>query len=122
MFAFLLCAGCSTQVPYLKEISALDLQKRGDENKFALILDVRSQEEYEKGHIKGAMNITHAELPYSIEEIEQYKSKEIVVYCRSGRRSGLAIKTLQDNGFMKILQLQGHIKNWKQNNFTLEVN
>ena len=64
-----------------------------------VILDVRTEEEYEEGHVVGSMNIPYDEIDATI-DID--KDKTVLVYCRSGRRSAIALETLTDLGFEVI--------------------
>jgi len=77
-----------------------------------VLLDVRSKEEYNDGHVEGAINISHDAIEENIALLEQYKSEKIVVYCRSGRRAGLAIDILTQNGFSNIQHLTGDMNGW----------
>ena len=65
-------------------------------------VDVRTPEEYASGHVEGAILIPHTEMAQRYTELEQYRDKEIVVYCRSGRRSGIAKGILEDEGFDNV--------------------
>lgn len=78
----------------------------------AVVLDVRSAKEYADGHIKGAINISHDELSDRLSELSQYKDKTVVVYCRSGRRAGIAESLLENNGFSKVKHLTGDMNGW----------
>jgi phage shock protein E len=69
----------------------------------ALVLDVRSPEEYAQGHLQQAQNIPHDQIAMQIAQIAPDKNQEIVLYCRSGRRSGIALQTLQDLGYTKVV-------------------
>lgn len=77
----------------------------------ALLLDVRSQSEFDGGHADGAKLIPHGEVPDRIAEIEQMvggdKDKPIVLYCRSGHRAGIAKKALVDAGFTQVTNVGG---------------
>ena len=77
----------------------------------ALLLDTRTPEEYAAGHIEGAVNIPHDQVAAEIERIAELtggdKSKPIVVYCRSGRRSGMAKQTLAEHGYGRVSNLGG---------------
>lgn len=77
----------------------------------ALLLDTRTPEEYAEGHIEGAVNIPHDQVADEIERIGELtggdKSKPIVVYCRSGRRSGMAKQTLAEHGYGRVSNLGG---------------
>ncbi len=83
-------------------------------DKNVLLLDVRTPEEFEQGHISGALNIPVQELESRIGELEKYKNSEIVVYCRSGNRSRRASEILVRNGFKKVYNLVGGIIEWKK--------
>jgi|SRR5712671_2597810 len=85
-----------------------------------VILDVRTPEEFAQGHVPGAKNIPHDQLPNRIAEIMGDKDKDIVLYCRSGRRAGLAAETLQANGFHKLLHLEGDMLQWTEANRAVE--
>jgi phage shock protein E len=76
----------------------------------ARLLDVRTQGEYEAGHVEGAQNISVLELKDRFEELNP-KDRTIVVYCRSGHRSAAAASILRSAGFAQIFDL-GSIKNW----------
>ncbi|MDH4234717.1 MAG: rhodanese-like domain-containing protein, partial [Gallionella sp.] len=77
-----------------------------------LILDVRSPQEYAEGHIPGAVNISFDQLSSRLAEIGSYKDKDVVLYCKSGRRAGIAANTLQAAGFSKLLHLDGDMNAW----------
>jgi phage shock protein E len=84
-----------------------------DENKELIIFDVRTKEEYDSGHIKNAILIPYDQINENIDLIKQYKEKPVLVYCRTGRRSTIAIKSLIDNGFDKIYHMHEGISMWK---------
>ncbi|MEJ2503207.1 MAG: rhodanese-like domain-containing protein [Gemmatimonadota bacterium] len=65
-------------------------------------VDVRTPEEYEAGHVEGAINIPHTEMDARHDELAEYADREIVVYCRSGRRSGIAERILESEGFANV--------------------
>jgi len=89
------------------EVQALlDKDKKGE----FLLLDVRQPEEYEAGHIPGAMLIPLGELEARQEELEQ--DKKIITYCRSGHRSMAAAIALCELGFKDVHHLEGGILNW----------
>jgi phage shock protein E len=80
------------------------------------LLDVRSTEEYQAGHISGAVNVSHSELSDKLSFLTQDKSEMIVVYCRSGRRAGIAEQILKDNGYTNVRHLAGDMKGWEESN------
>ena len=77
------------------------------------LIDVRTPEEYVEGYIEGFRNIDFYSETFQddIEKID--KSKPIIVYCRSGGRSGKCSKLMQEKGFTKIYDLDGGITKWK---------
>ena len=94
------------------DISQADLMQRIKVNNTTLILDVRSPEEYAGGHIPGAINIPYDQLSSRLGEIGSYKNKDIVLYCKSGKRAGIAANTLKAAGFGKLLHLEGDMDGW----------
>ena len=80
-----------------------------DTKKDIVILDVREQEEYDDGHIKGAILIPHTEIETVAEKTIPDKSKEILVYCRSGRRSKIASQSLVKLGYTNVKEFGGII-------------
>ena len=78
-----------------------------------LILDVRTAEEYAQGHVEGAVHIPYDQLPQRVGEIAAAKDKDVVLYCRSGRRSEIAAGTLQEKGFTRLLHLEGDMLAWE---------
>ena len=68
----------------------------------ALLIDVRSREEYEAGHLENSVNIEHDKVEKLAETIGEDKEREVVVYCRSGKRSGEAKKALEEYGYKNV--------------------
>src|ERR1044071_4785228 len=79
-----------------------------------VVLDVRTPEEFAAGHIPGAVNIPHDQLPNRLAEIAGAKNKDVVVYCRSGRRSAIAQETLSSQGFKSVKHLDGDMLKWQE--------
>jgi len=77
-----------------------------------VILDVRSQYEYYMGHLYGAVLIPYDELETRINELEEHKDDEIIVYCRSGYRSTIASEILANHSFTKVYNMLGGILAW----------
>jgi len=75
-----------------------------------LLIDVRDPEEWEISHIEGARLIPRAQLPEKVDDLT--RAREIVLYCRSGKRSALATQLLLDLGFSHVKSLAGGINAW----------
>ena len=74
-----------------------------------IILDTRTQEEYDQGHIPGAIQISHDEITEKAEGVLTDKDQLILVYCRSGRRSKIAAEALVELGYTNIKEFGGII-------------
>lgn len=77
----------------------------------AVLLDVRTPEEFSAGHVQGATNIPLDELAQRLDALKEKKNTDVVVYCHSGRRSALAVKALKEAGFSKVHDL-GPMSAW----------
>jgi len=101
-------AGESSLVSISQE-ALLERQQKGDE-KTAYVLDVRSPEEYASGHVPGAVNIPYDQVASRIAEVP--KDKDVVLYCKSGRRAGIAAEVLASQGYERLQHLEGDIVAW----------
>lgn len=90
-------------------ITAEEAKEIMDTGEGYLILDVRTQEEYDEGHIPGAVLIPNTEIETRAEEELPDKDQRILVYCRSGRRSKLAAQILSDLGYTNVKEFGGII-------------
>ena len=82
-----------------------------------LLVDVRTPEEFSSGHIPGAVNIPVQELADRLSEVPT--DEDVIVYCRSGNRSGQAMTILANNNYTQIYDM-GAISAWQQAGYTLE--
>jgi phage shock protein E len=94
------------------EVSADVLLQRSGKPGAPLILDVRTPEEFAQGHVPGAKNIPHDQIGKRLGELSAYKSQDVVLYCRSGRRAGIAADELSAAGFTKLSHLTGDMQQW----------
>jgi molybdopterin/thiamine biosynthesis adenylyltransferase/rhodanese-related sulfurtransferase len=86
-----------------------------------LVLDVREQDEWDEGHLPGAVHIPRGNLESRIERAEPDHSRAIVVYCASGNRSAFAAKTLEELGYGDVSSLAGGFTDWKRNGYPVEL-
>jgi len=101
----------------LSQDAFLALPKEGSRAPY--VLDVRSPEEYVTGHVPGAVNIPHEQIAARLAEVP--KDKDVVLYCRSGRRAGIAAEVLAANGYTRLKYLQGDMPAWIEAGRTVET-
>jgi rhodanese-related sulfurtransferase len=116
----LLLAGCSSSS------STNDLSVSEFSNKVAetgvITLDVRTPGEFNEGHIEGALLVDFQSGNFENEIASLDKSKTYAVYCRSGSRSGQAVKVMSEAGFTNIYNLNGGVIDWANAGMTLVNN
>lgn len=115
-------AGCKTQESKpasITNVTADEVYKMLSSNKDYFILDVRSKEEFDSGHIEGAYLIPVSELENRLAELPQ--DKQIIVYCGSGSRSTSAANILLEKGFKEIFNMTGGITEWQSKGFPVIV-
>ena len=93
------------------KLSAQEAWERMSSEDDVVVLDVRTPEEYAAGHIPGRMLIPDAELVEKAEEFLPDKDAEILVYCRSGRRSAASAELLAERGYLSVWDFGG-ILDW----------
>ena len=82
-----------------------------------LFVDVRERDEWEEGHIPGAVHVPRGYLESRIEQLAPDHGQPIVVYCAGGSRSAFATKTMQELGYTNVVNLAGGYTDWKRNGF-----
>jgi rhodanese-related sulfurtransferase len=92
----------------IKQISPKEL----DQKKGIVLLDVRTDKEYEQGHVPGAIHIPYSEIGERIKKLK--KDKELVVFCQNGSKSIWAIKRLMGMGYKNLSNLKGGYNAWKR--------
>ena len=92
-----------------EQITPKEAKKIMDSGEDHIILDTREQDEFEEGHIPGAILIPYTEIENKAEEMLPDKDKLILVYCRSGRRSKIAAESLAKLGYTNIKEFGGII-------------
>lgn len=99
-----------SSVSYQK-ITAAQVKARLAKGDMLTVIDVRTQDEYTSGHVPGSILIPFDEIKAKAGQLPQDKNTEIVVYCRSGRRSAIAADTLIALGYNRIYDM-GAISSW----------
>jgi molybdopterin/thiamine biosynthesis adenylyltransferase/rhodanese-related sulfurtransferase len=105
----------------IDEVSTSDIHDRLDEIVRPLLLDVREQDEWEEGHLPGAVHVPRGNLESRVEALIPDKNREIVVYCAVGARSAFATRSLGDLGYTNVSSLTGGFADWKHNGFDVQI-
>jgi molybdopterin/thiamine biosynthesis adenylyltransferase/rhodanese-related sulfurtransferase len=105
------------------EISEIDAtQARGRiETGEPVVVDVREQDEWDEGHIAGAVHVPRGHLESRIERLAPDTGRPVIVYCSAGNRSAFAAKTLADLGYEDVVSLAGGFTDWKRNGFPVQL-
>lgn len=106
-FLLIACKNATSQDS--QEITDFDIAKHTD----AILVDVRTPEEFADGHLPDAKNINLFDEDFTARFAEFNKKTTIYVYCRSGGRSARAQKILRETGFSKVVNLEGGFLAWK---------
>ena len=83
-----------------------------DENREVIVLDVRTQMEFEMGHIEDAINLSSGDIEEQVENLLVDKDATILIYCRSGSRSNAVARIMTDLGYTNIYDFGG-INGWR---------
>ena len=97
----------------MKDITVEELKQKLDNKESVILIDVREPYEYEEFNLGGKL-IPLGSLMGSLNDIEQYKDKEVVIYCRSGARSGAAKDALAQLGYKNVRNLLGGVLDWQK--------
>lgn len=103
----LACAGPASRLTQAELVERIEAGSPG-----LVVLDVRTPQEFAEGHVPGAVNIPHDELASRLGELKGAKDRDVVVYCRSGRRAGIALEVLEKAGFRRTYHLEGDYLGW----------
>ena len=100
----------------IAEIGAAEARARAAADA-PVFLDVREQDEWQEGHIPGAVHIPRSNLESRVEGLLPDRESELVVYCAVGARSAFAAKSLGELGYTNVVSLAGGFTDWKRNGF-----
>ena len=111
----IICAGCAST------ITRDDLLRQMQEGTAPLIVDVRSQGEYDRDHLPGALHIPFYTINSGLVELGHSKNEPLVLYCEHGPRASIAGFALFLSGYDTVYSLEGHMKGWRKNSFPSEI-
>ncbi|MBM5811910.1 MAG: rhodanese-like domain-containing protein [Gammaproteobacteria bacterium] len=118
----LAAAAQEAAAPVERRMSQTELLARaGSATEPVVVLDVRTAEEFVAGHVPGARHLPHDQIAQRIGELEALRDRDVVVYCRSGRRSQLALGVLRAHGFTRLWQLDGDFLAWQAQGRPIEA-
>jgi len=104
---------CDEAKTRIQEVTTDEVEaKIGDPNWSGVLIDVRENDEFRGGHLKGARGIGRGVLEYHIVDEVPDTEKEIVLYCRGGNRSALAADSLRQMGYTNVLSMKGGYRQW----------
>lgn len=101
-------------------MSMAEVHQTLESGKDIQLLDVRTAEEFNEGHVAGAMNVSVTDEGFEEGVVSLNKEKPIYVYCRSGKRSAKAAEILSELGFKVIYDVEGGITAWRNAGFPTE--
>ena len=107
-----LLAGCTSSNEAIKKVDPVEFSEAILQPD-VIILDVRTPEEFNAGHIANAININLEGSDFSSEVSKLEKNATVAVYCRSGNRSGVATEQMAELGFVDMYDMQGGILDWE---------
>jgi rhodanese-related sulfurtransferase len=120
LLAIFLLSGAALAGGQAADVSAAELREQQNSGSPPVILDVRTDAEFERGHISGAVHIPYDELDGRLGEIPASSSDMIVVYCAVGPRARRGERTLLQNGFSHVLHLNGGFLAWEKAGHPIE--
>ena len=109
------CTGCTAT------ITREELLKQMQAGTAPLIVDVRSQKEYDRDHLPDAVHIPFYTISSGLGEISHAKKEPLVLYCEHGPRASIAGFSLFLSGYDAVYSLEGHMKGWRKNSFQMEI-
>ncbi len=100
----------------VKKLDPQNFDKKLKESKEAVLIDVRTPNEYAQSHLANALSIDIYANDFKSRVSKLDKTKPVFVYCKAGSRSGSAVDIMEDLGFKEIYDLKGGIISWQQAN------
>ena len=117
---FLGNVACQSQQSGEKTLDAITFNKELQASKDAVVLDVRSEQEFGGDYIKNAININYNATDFESRVSQLDKNKTYFVYCLSGGRGSSAANFMRSNGFKNVYDLKSGLLAWQANNLPLE--
>ena len=120
VLALLFCSFATITAQTKVEVNSKQVNSMLQKDKKWIVLDVRSAEEFNSGHIKGALNIDIRQ-PDAFSKIDKLnKNAKYIVHCRTNHRSGMAVEHMMQSGFKNIYQMLDGWSGWLTNNLPVQ--
>jgi rhodanese-related sulfurtransferase len=101
----------------IKEEDYREVKKKMDSGQPLILVDVREESEWSRGHIPGAVHLGKGIIERDIEKAIPDKDAEIVLYCGGGYRSALAADNLQKMGYRNVISMDGGWRGWTESGY-----
>ncbi len=113
--------GGKKEIKEIEPKDAFTLLEKNRDNPDYVVLDVRTPEEYDKGHIENALllNIKSEDFENEFEQMD--KNKKYFIYCKTGRRSDKVASLMNKYGFSEIYHIAGGFEKWKLKRLPIET-
>jgi rhodanese-related sulfurtransferase len=120
VLALLFCSFATITAQTKVEVNSKQVNSMLQKDKKWIVLDVRSADEFNSGHIKGAVNIDIRQ-PDAFSKIDKLnKNAKYIVHCRTNHRSGMAVEHMMQSGFKNIYQMMDGWSGWLTNNLPVQ--
>ena len=103
----------------VKETNVADVKRRMDSGEKFLLVDVREDNEWEKGHVLGAVHMGRGVIERDIETKVPEASTKMILYCGGGFRSALVADNLQKMGYTNVLSMDGGVREWREKKYPM---
>ena len=104
----------------IKETTPEDVKARLDNGERLLLIDTREDNEWEKGHIAGALHMGKGVIERDIETAIPNRDREIILYCGGGFRSALSADNLVKMGYRNVVSMSGGWRKWNELGYPIE--
>jgi len=103
----------------IRETNVDNVKSRLDRGDQFLLVDVREESEYQKDHLPGSIHLGKGVIERDIEQKVPDVNTEMVLYCGGGFRSALAADNLQKMGYIKVISMDGGVREWREKGYPL---
>jgi len=103
----------------VRETNVHEVKKQLDAGEKIIVVDVREESEWARGHLPGAIHLGKGIIERDIEQRIPDRSAPLVLYCGGGFRSALAADNLQKMGYKNVISMDGGIRDWREKGYPL---